>query len=79
MTRNLFQKVDLVEVVAKKAVHVSPLGSAFVKSEVRRGLLPILLEEILATRLLVKASLRLHKDSRVCDRTSLVLETSATT
>jgi DNA polymerase zeta len=38
----------------------------FVKPSVRHGVLPRLLQEILATRLMVKASLKRNKDDKVC-------------
>lgn len=39
-------------------IHYSPVGVAFVKTSVRRGVLPIMLEEILGTRVLVKSSMK---------------------
>ncbi|XP_055546251.1 DNA polymerase zeta catalytic subunit [Wyeomyia smithii] len=47
---------------------ISPCGVAFVKPSVREGVLPRMLNEILATRLMVKASMKLHKDNRVLQR-----------
>ncbi|UJR30679.1 hypothetical protein I4U23_018202 [Adineta vaga] len=40
-------------------VFCSPNGNAFVKKHIRRGLLPIMLEEILATRVMVKNTMKL--------------------
>ncbi|XP_012150991.1 DNA polymerase zeta catalytic subunit isoform X2 [Megachile rotundata] len=41
-------------------INFSPCGVAFVKPEVRLGILPRMLTEILNTRLMVKASMKLH-------------------
>ena len=44
---------------------VSPNGVVFVKDHVRRGVMPRMLEEILNTRVMVKKSMKLHKDDKV--------------
>ena len=44
---------------------VSPNGVVFVKDHVRRGIMPRMLEEILNTRVMVKHSMKLHKDDKV--------------
>ncbi|XP_018317331.1 DNA polymerase zeta catalytic subunit [Mycetomoellerius zeteki] len=41
-------------------INFSPCGVAFVKKEVRQGILPRMLSEILNTRLMVKESMKLH-------------------
>ncbi|XP_070524016.1 DNA polymerase zeta catalytic subunit isoform X2 [Cardiocondyla obscurior] len=41
-------------------INYSPCGVAFVKKEVRQGILPRMLAEILNTRLMVKDSMKLH-------------------
>ncbi|XP_074603452.1 DNA polymerase zeta catalytic subunit isoform X3 [Brevipalpus obovatus] len=41
-------------------IHVSPCGVAFLKSNVRRGVIPQMLEEILTTRIMVKNSIKLN-------------------
>lgn len=41
-------------------INCTPNGVAFVKSEVRKGILPRMLEEILNTRIMVKNSMKLH-------------------
>ncbi|KAK2584377.1 hypothetical protein KPH14_006763 [Odynerus spinipes] len=41
-------------------INYAPCGVAFVKSEVRKGILPRMLAEILNTRLMVKDSMKLH-------------------
>ncbi|XP_061560541.1 DNA polymerase zeta catalytic subunit isoform X1 [Phycodurus eques] len=45
-------------------VTVSPNGVAFVKSSVRKGVLPSMLEEILNTRIMVKQSMRTYKQEK---------------
>jgi DNA polymerase elongation subunit (family B) len=45
-------------------VTVSPNGIAFVKSTVRRGVLPRMLDEILQTRIMVKQSMKECKDDK---------------
>ncbi|XP_056151151.1 DNA polymerase zeta catalytic subunit isoform X2 [Lampris incognitus] len=49
-------------------VTVSPNGIAFVKSSVRRGVLPSMLEEILNTRIMVKQSLKANKQDKALTR-----------
>lgn len=44
-------------------IHISPTGIAFVKSSIRRGILPSMLEEILNTRVMVKQSMKKIKDN----------------
>ncbi|XP_033118831.1 DNA polymerase zeta catalytic subunit-like isoform X2 [Anneissia japonica] len=54
--RKLFNKND---------IHVSPNGIAFVKSHVRRGVLPRMVEEILGARVMVKKAMKDHKQNKV--------------
>ncbi|EDS38599.1 DNA polymerase zeta catalytic subunit [Culex quinquefasciatus] len=54
--------------VEKNLVTVSPCGAVFVKSSVREGILPRMLNEILTTRLMVKASMKLHKENSILQR-----------
>ena len=49
-------------------VTVSPCGAVFVKSSVREGVLPRMLREILDTRLMVKQSMKLHKQDKLLQR-----------
>ncbi|XP_017078698.1 DNA polymerase zeta catalytic subunit isoform X1 [Drosophila eugracilis] len=49
-------------------ITVSPCGVVFVKREVREGILPRMLTEILDTRQMVKQSMKLHKDSSALQR-----------
>lgn len=44
----------------KDKINFSPCGVAFVKKEVRQGILPRMLTEILNTRLMVKESMKLY-------------------
>ncbi|XP_033505189.2 DNA polymerase zeta catalytic subunit isoform X2 [Epinephelus lanceolatus] len=45
-------------------ITVSPNGIAFVKSSVRKGVLPSMLEEILNTRIMVKQSMKTYKQDK---------------
>lgn len=46
-------------------INFSPVGIGFVKSEIRKGVLPRMLSEILNTRLMVKKAMKDHsKDDR---------------
>ncbi|KAM9840374.1 DNA polymerase zeta catalytic subunit [Aulostomus maculatus] len=45
-------------------ITVSPNGIAFVKSSVRKGVLPSMLEEILNTRIMVKQSMKAYKQDK---------------
>lgn len=46
----------------------SPCGVGFVKSNIRKGILPRMLQEILETRLMVKASMKRNKDDKLLQR-----------
>ncbi|XP_035890639.1 DNA polymerase zeta catalytic subunit isoform X2 [Anopheles stephensi] len=52
----------------KNLITFSPCGIAFVKKRVREGVLPRMLSEILNTRLMVKKSMKLHKDNTTLQR-----------
>ncbi|XP_058450241.1 DNA polymerase zeta catalytic subunit [Malaya genurostris] len=58
----------LQTLLEKNLITFSPCGVAFAKSSVREGILPRMLNEILATRLMVKASMKLHKDNSILQR-----------
>lgn len=49
-------------------ITVSPNGVAFVKSSVRRGVLPRMLEEILKTRIMVKQSMKAYRNDKALSR-----------
>lgn len=49
-------------------LHISPAGGVFLKNEVRKGLLSVLVEELLDTRIMVKTFMKLYKN----DKASLV-------
>ncbi len=56
----LIKSLDL-----NKDIYVAPNGVAFVKKHVRVGILPILLEDILKTRVMIKNSMKLYKDDNL--------------
>ena len=58
----------LKKFIDKNLVTVSPCGAAFVKSSVRSGILPRMLNEILNTRLMVKKSMKMHKTNSILQR-----------
>ncbi|XP_055638271.1 DNA polymerase zeta catalytic subunit isoform X2 [Toxorhynchites rutilus septentrionalis] len=58
----------LKALVEKNLITVSPCGVVFAKSSVREGILPRMLNEILMTRLMVKASMKLHKTNSALQR-----------
>ncbi|KAM3602464.1 uncharacterized protein V6R79_004647 [Siganus canaliculatus] len=49
-------------------ITVSPNGIAFIKSSVRKGVLPSMLEEILNTRIMVKQSMKMYKQDKALMR-----------
>jgi DNA polymerase zeta len=55
---NISDKV-LSDLNFDRDIFCSPNGIAFVKKHIRRGLLPIMLEEILSTRVMVKNTMKL--------------------
>ncbi|XP_026835278.1 DNA polymerase zeta catalytic subunit isoform X1 [Drosophila erecta] len=63
VSRQMLQKL-----LEHDLVTVSPCGVVFVKREVREGILPRMLTEILDTRQMVKQSMKLHKDSSALQR-----------
>uniref|UniRef100_A0A2H1WJ56 DNA polymerase n=1 Tax=Spodoptera frugiperda TaxID=7108 RepID=A0A2H1WJ56_SPOFR len=58
-------KAKLETLVKKGLVHWSPVGVGFVKSSVRRGVLPALLRRILAARQAVKKNMKAQTDEAV--------------
>ena len=52
----------LKRLMADDNVHIAPNSVAYVKSNVRRGVLPAMLEEILNTRIMVKDSMKKCED-----------------
>lgn len=56
----LLQRLDL-----EKDIYVAPNGVAFVKRHIRVGVMPTMLEDILATRFMVKSSMKLHKQVNI--------------
>ncbi|XP_017108394.2 DNA polymerase zeta catalytic subunit [Drosophila bipectinata] len=63
VSRQMLQKL-----LEHDLVTVSPCGVVFVKREVREGILPRMLTEILDTRQMVKQSMKLHKDNSALQR-----------
>ena len=57
---SLIKSLDLA-----RDVYIAPNGIAFVKSHIRKGVLPIMLEDILKTRVMVKNSMKLHNDDNL--------------
>lgn len=49
-------------------INFSPCGVGFVRPEIRRGILPRMLQEILETRLMVKQSMKENKDNKILQR-----------
>ncbi|XP_051951209.1 DNA polymerase zeta catalytic subunit [Xyrauchen texanus] len=58
---------DLVHQL-RNDITISPNGIAFVKSTVRKGVLPSMLEEILKTRIMVKQSMKAYKNDKALFR-----------
>ncbi|XP_064541449.1 DNA polymerase zeta catalytic subunit isoform X2 [Drosophila montana] len=58
----------LQQLLERDLVTISPCGVVFVKRQVREGILPRMLSEILDTRLMVKQSMKLHRDSTALQR-----------
>lgn len=52
----------------KNKLNFSPCGVAFVTSDIRQGILPCMLREILDTRLMVKKSMKQNKDNKTLQR-----------
>uniref|UniRef100_A0A0N5C422 DNA polymerase n=1 Tax=Strongyloides papillosus TaxID=174720 RepID=A0A0N5C422_STREA len=56
---------DIIEIQnIRKNFHVSPIGSVFVKENIRKGVVPTLLEELLSTRQMIKRMMKLYKDDK---------------
>uniref|UniRef100_A0A1I7T0H9 DNA polymerase n=1 Tax=Caenorhabditis tropicalis TaxID=1561998 RepID=A0A1I7T0H9_9PELO len=70
-------KDDLVKMVAYKEVCASPLAAMFVKKSKREGVVPLLLREILAARIMVKNAMKRVKSKklkRILDARQLALK-----
>uniref|UniRef100_A0A336M6X9 DNA polymerase zeta catalytic subunit n=1 Tax=Culicoides sonorensis TaxID=179676 RepID=A0A336M6X9_CULSO len=60
---------DIIDqLVEQNQITISPCGVAFVTPDVRKGVLPQMLKEILDTRLMVKQSMKIHKTNKVLQR-----------
>lgn len=61
--RNLLKKF-----LKNDLVTVSPCGVVFVKESVREGTISRMVKEILDTRIMVKQSMKIHKNNRLLQR-----------
>jgi DNA polymerase elongation subunit (family B) len=62
---SLFIPDDLVKSLDfDRDVYFAPSGVAFVKTHIRKGVLPIMLEDILKTRVMVKNSMKIYKSDQ---------------
>uniref|UniRef100_A0A914D5P5 DNA polymerase n=1 Tax=Acrobeloides nanus TaxID=290746 RepID=A0A914D5P5_9BILA len=52
------------ELREQNLLHISPVGGIFLKKEVRKGLLSIMVEELLDTRIMVKKFMKLYKNDK---------------
>ena len=59
---------ELSRLMAKNEIHISPCGVAFLKSSVKRGILPEMLEQILDTRQMVKRSMKTYSDNKTLQK-----------
>lgn len=67
-TQLKISNIRVKQLVYKDMLNFSPCGIAFVKPEVRMGVLPKMLQEILDTRLMVKDSMKKNKGDKVLQR-----------
>lgn len=67
-TQLKISKLRIKKLLAKNKLNFSPCGVAFVTSDVRQGILPRMLEEILNTRLMVKKSMKQNKTNKTLQR-----------
>uniref|UniRef100_A0A0N4Z9G7 DNA polymerase n=1 Tax=Parastrongyloides trichosuri TaxID=131310 RepID=A0A0N4Z9G7_PARTI len=62
----------------KSKCHISPMGTIFVKKDVRKGVIPTLLEELLSTRQMIKAIMKKYKNDehlyKILDARQLALK-----
>jgi DNA polymerase zeta len=56
---------DLFMQAVEKDVNICPNGVVFVKPNIRKGVLSMMVEEILNTRLMVKKSMKNYKEDKV--------------
>jgi len=55
----------LLELLDSKQLTFAPNGAIFVKRNIRMGLLPIMLTELLDTRVMVKNAMKIHAKNKV--------------
>ncbi|XP_055919384.1 DNA polymerase zeta catalytic subunit isoform X2 [Eupeodes corollae] len=58
----------LGQLLKRDMVTISPCGIVFIKKDIREGVLPRMLKEILDTRQMVKQSMKLHKNNTALQR-----------
>uniref|UniRef100_A0A0K0E894 DNA polymerase n=1 Tax=Strongyloides stercoralis TaxID=6248 RepID=A0A0K0E894_STRER len=56
---------DIIEIKnIRKNFHISPINSIFVKENIRKGVIPTLLEELLSTRQMIKSMMKMYKNDK---------------
>ncbi|VIO89415.1 Uncharacterized protein BM_BM6377 [Brugia malayi] len=55
---------DIVSMLTTNKLHISPTGAIFCRKNVQKGLMPVMLEEILNTRVMVKKAAKECKNDR---------------
>eukprot|EP00794_Sanderia_malayensis_P000337 gene337-969_t len=66
-TTSLRIPIELLEKI-KDDIHVSPCGVGFVKSNIRKGVLPRMLDDLLSTRIMVKNTMKSNKENKALYR-----------
>ncbi|KAJ8027419.1 DNA polymerase zeta catalytic subunit [Holothuria leucospilota] len=67
-TTHYLSPKQIKQLLDSGGLHISPNGVVFVKKNVRHGILPRMLEQILQTRVMVKKGLKDHKQDKVLQR-----------
>lgn len=57
--------LNILKKLANGKIHISPNGVGFVTADVKRGILPRMLEEILNTRIMVKGAMKKAKEDKI--------------
>jgi DNA polymerase zeta len=65
---SMFLPSNVLKLINDDQVTISPNGVVFVKSATRKGLIPEMLQEILDTRVMVKKSMKMHKDNKKLEK-----------
>ncbi|MFH4973977.1 hypothetical protein AB6A40_000686 [Gnathostoma spinigerum] len=73
-----FPVSDVAAMLSQDEIHIAPCGTVFCKKSIRRGIMPLMLEEILTTRVMVKKAAKDYKHSprlaRILDARQLALK-----